>query len=505
MTADSRDMQALKALTRFGLGPRPGDLKRIAPDPRGAVEAELMKPDVALLHDPYLRSGRELYRGFMERNVLRRLGRGREVQGRLAEAAEVMRAEGRLPPETAKAPVKAAAKPDDATMGAMSGPSMSGASMSDPSMAKVPAAERSPQPDEVAARFVRALSCDIGFVERWVGFWTNHFAVSSRRQQRVSWLAGAYEREAIRPHALGKFSDMVLATSRHPAMLNYLNLEASTGPKSSVGKNNRRGLNENYAREALELHTVGVDGGYSQADVTALALALTGWRTVRRPHAENNGMFEFVKWSHEPGPQTVMGTSYPDDGLAQGEAILKDLARKPATARHLARRVATAFVSDDPPPALVERLESSFRETDGDLKELARVLILSDEAWSAPRTKMRSAQEFVFGIVRAFKDTPSAMLMKGLEALDQPVWAPLSPKGYSIYGRDWLAPDAQTNRLDLAVDVAQENATGSDPNALALDLLGDVMSDETATTVKRAGSREQAIALLLMSPELQRR
>lgn len=511
MTADPKDLMALKALTRFGLGPRPGDLRRIASDPRGAVKAEMMKPDAALLEDPYLESGQDLYRGFVERTVLKRLTRGRELKGRLTETAAVMRAEGRLPAESAE-PTKAKAEaPDAAGMGSMDdGMEARGdgkGSKRDPKRARsdIPSPGRSPQPDEIDARLVHARRYEIGFTERWVGFWANHFAVSSRRQRRVSWLAGAYERETIRPYAFGKFSDMALATSRHAAMLIFLNLEVSVGPNSPAGKKSRKGLNENYAREALELHTVGVDGGYKQEDVTALARALTGWRTVKKPGSDRIGLFEFRKEAHEPGPQTVMGQSYPDTGAEQGETILRDLAHKPATARHVARRLAAAFVADDPPPALVDRLERSFRDTDGDLKELALTLISADEAWDAPREKMRSAQEYVFGIARAFENTDNQLLTKGLIALDQNLWDPPSPKGYSIYGRDFLAPDAQTNRLDLAVDIAQDHASGSDPNGLALDLLGDVMSDETKTAVKRAGSREQALALLLMSPELQRR
>ncbi|QZN98487.1 DUF1800 domain-containing protein [Chenggangzhangella methanolivorans] len=338
-----------------------------------------------------------------------------------------------------------------------------------------------------------------------MSFWGDHFTVSSKGGKYVGWLGGAYEREAIRPHALGRFSDLLLAASRHPAMLIYLDLDDSRGPNSPAGGKKGKGFNENHARELLELHTVGVDGGYTQKDVTSLAYALTGWRTVRRPKAENLGGYEFDSDAHEPGAQTVLGKSYPDTGAEQGAAILADLARKPATARHVARRVAVAFVSDDPPPGLVARLEKSFRDTDGDLRELALALISSDEAWSAPRTKMRSAKEFVFASARALERPDTKLLIKGLQALGQPMWGAPSPKGFSIYGRDWIAPDAQTNRLDLAVDLAEEHGPRMDPNALADDLLGDVMSDETRTAVKRAGSREQALALLLMSPEMQRR
>lgn len=497
MTGDPHDLEALKALTRFGFGPRPGDLRRIASDPRGAVGAELMAPGAALLARPDLLPGRELTRKVIEDAVIGRLSRGRQLQGRFAVVAEMLREEGRLPVQTAAAK---ATSPDQGMRD--DEPDMA----ADASAMKRPRRpQQSPELAEIQARFEKIRACDIGFVERWVWFWANHFAVSARKGRNVAWLAGAYEREAIRPHALGRFADMVQASSRHPAMLIYLNLENSTGPNSRIGQRGRRGLNENYARELLELHTVGVDGGYSQEDVTALARALTGWRKVDRPRADDFGAFQFVDEAHEPGPKTVMGKTYPDQGEAQGEAILADLARKPATARHIARRVAIAFVSDEPPPALVSRLERSFIETGGDLKELARTLISADDAWEAPRAKMRSAQEFVFGLARAVGGAADNKLIRGLRALDQAPWRPPSPKGFSIYGRDWIAPDAQTNRLDLAVDIAERHGGDRDPNALADDLLGDVMSDETSAAVKRAGSREQALALLLMSPEMQRR
>lgn len=518
MTADPRDLMALNAFTRFGLGPRPGDLKRVASDPRGAVEAELMKRDVALLPDPYLESSRRIARSFGERRISRRLREGNELTRRQEALAEVMLAEGRLSPEALKT-VRASqdAGMDGAGMdGGTDGPGMDArdrkaagrgtrGAPKGGGMAGLPAAPRSPRDDETDARVVRARACDIGFVERWVWFWGNHFTVSLRSSTYVGWIAGAYEREAIRPHALGRFHDLLLAATKHPAMLNYLDLNVSRGPNSRRGVNRGRGFNENHARELLELHTVGVDGGYSQKDVTSLAYALTGWRTRGDPRSEDYGGYVYDAGAHEPGAQTVMGKTYADDGERQGEAILADLAAKPETARHVARRLAVAFVSDDPPPTLVARLEKSFRDTDGDLKQLARALVASDEAWSAPRTKMRSAQEFVFASARALDKPDTQLLSRGLKALGQEMWAAPSPKGFSIYGRDWLAPDAQTNRLDFSVEAAQLQGPDSDPNGLALELLGDVMSDETKAAVKRAGSREQAIALLLMSPEMQRR
>ncbi|RXF73758.1 DUF1800 domain-containing protein [Hansschlegelia zhihuaiae] len=519
--ADRELFEAQIALSRFGLGARPGDVARIASDPRGAAKAELLARDAALLRDPYLVSTEESARNFIERKTIRAMRNGREIKGTRQVVADMMRAEGRLPPEKKDAkPEPASAKrgsDDDMDMGGgmdrrkaaredMKGGSEGEKRRRQAAAANLPDPPRSPLGEEAAARYVHARKVDVGFVERLVQFWGNHFTVSSRGGVYVGWIAGAFEREAIRPHALGRFSDMLLAATRHPAMLIYLDNDTSFGPKSEVGERRNKGLNENHARELLELHTVGVDGGYRQEDVIALAKALTGWRRVRRPDAKNHGAFEFDDRAHEPGPQTVMGKVYKQDGVEQGEAILADLARKPSTATHVARRLATAFVADDPPPALVDRLARTFRETDGDLKEVSLALISSDEAWDAPRMKMRSPQEFVFASLRACgAGVEPELLTKGLKTLGQPFWGATSPKGYSLLGRDWIAPDAQTNRLDLAVDIARERADDVDPNGLAEDLLGGVMSDETRTAVKRAGSREQALALLLMSPEMQRR
>ena len=530
-TGEPKGVEAQIALSRFGLGARPGDVRAISSDPRGAAKAELSVRDAALLPDPYLQPTATSARDFIERKLLKAMRNGKEIKGRRAAAAERMRAEGRLPPKTVadqgsggkagsgKTKDRMASRERDGGLGMrdgdkeMGGDDAMGGDMASGDAKKqkaervgVPEPEKSPVHDEIAARLARFRSRDVGYVERLVQFWGNHFTVSSKGGSYVGWIAGAMEREAIRPHALGRFSDMLLAVTRHPAMLLYLDNDNSVGPNSRRGERKNKGLNENHARELLELHTVGVEGGYTQADVVALAKALTGWRTERDPEADNLGQFAYDDRSHEPGGQTILGKVYKDDGRAQGEAALLDLARKPATATHVARRLATFFVADDPPPALVDRLARTFRDSDGDLREVSLALISADEAWDAPRAKMRSPQEFLFATARALdKPLDVKLVTKGLDALGQPMWGAPSPKGYSIMGRDWIAPDAQTNRLDLAVDLANEHAASLDPNGLADDLLGGVLSDETRTAVKRAGSREQALALLLMSPEMQRR
>src|SRR5256885_1257107 len=222
---------------------------------------------------------------------------------------------------------------------------------------------------EARAHYEPAINADIGFVERLVWFWSNHFCVNAD----ATVMAGAYEREAIRPHVLGRFADMLLAAESHPAMLIYLDNAQSMGPNSVAGVNRDRGLNENLAREILELHTLGVRTVYTQEDVTSFAKVITGWTlltTETNPH--HGGEFLYHPRMHEPGAQTVLGKAYRDTGVEQGRAVFADLARHQATAKHIAGKLARHFIADDPPPPLVERLTQRFIETDGDLWQIAQ-------------------------------------------------------------------------------------------------------------------------------------
>jgi uncharacterized protein (DUF1800 family) len=359
--------------------------------------------------------------------------------------------------------------------------------------------------EEVGARARQARVVEAGFTERLVAFWANHFAVSGYRNNFVRLLAGAYEREAIRPHVLGRFEDMLLAATRHPAMLGYLNNARSVGPNSTAGRRRGLGLNENHAREILELHTLGVDGGYTQADVTALARVLTGWTIERETVSEETDRFVFRRRWHEPGPQTVLGNTYFQPDVRQGESVLRDLAQHPATARHIARKFAAAFVADAPPQELVDRLESSFRRTGGDLADLARTLIRSEEAWSVSPAKLITPQEFLWSASRALNlDLQPQFVIRTLGGLGHDLWAPHSPAGYSFASATWLAPDSLTNRLDLAEHLANLSKV-ENPIQHAESLIGPSLSANTRTAISRAGSRKQALALLLMSPDFQRR
>src|SRR5262249_20568700 len=245
-------------------------------------------------------------------------------------------------------------------------------------------------------------------------------------------MAGAYEREAIRPHVLGRFADMLTAVEGHPAMLVYLDNLESMGPNSVAGINRDKSLNENLAREILELHTLGVRTGYSQDDVTHFANVLTGWTWIGLGEPNRGGEFVFVKRLHEPGEQTVIGKSYPDTGVDQGRAVLADLARHPATARHVAHKFARYFVADNPPPSLVDKLAKNFNDSDGNLKELAKALITAEESWTPERTKLKRPSEWLIsGLRLTGAQRVVGRVMSGQALLGEPLWRPPAPNGFA--------------------------------------------------------------------------
>lgn len=363
--------------------------------------------------------------------------------------------------------------------------------------------------EEALARFQHAIRVPCGLVERLTAFWANHFAVSALKASFVRISAGAFEREAIRPHVLGRFGDMLRAVERHPAMIFYLDNTQSAGAQSAVVRGNpKRGLNENLAREILELHTLGVNGGYTQADVTALANIITGW-TYAGPDGKLGlpGTSVFVPQWHEPGPQTVLKRVFDQQGVAQGEAALAMLVTQPATAKFIATKLARHFVADDPPPALVERLAKKFRETGGDLGAVTRVLVTSDEAWTFPLTKMRSPRDFALASLRLFNRTPedAQRVLGPLNLLGEPLWSPPGPNGFPDTNAAWATPEQMKLRLDLAAQLARQLRDPPNPLDLLEDTLGPAASDATREAVRRAETKQQGLALLLMSPEFQRR
>jgi uncharacterized protein (DUF1800 family) len=492
--ANNRMAMAALALHRFGLGPRPGSIAAIASDPRGALLAEIERPGIGRIHNPELltsaQAARMAFEARAERQAQKIVTEKAKKEAELAQQRMREAAEG-MASEMAKDTANNLAKPAEA----------------DPPAPLQPAAP-SPTPErlnflkEVNARLDAALDAEIGFAERLVWFWSNHFCISA---YIVPNMAGGYEREAIRPHALGRFGDMLLAAEGHPAMLAFLNNAMSIGPHSVAGINRTRGLNENLAREILELHTLGVRTGYTQDDVISFANVLTGWTIIStQNNPEHGAEFIFNRRLHEPGPQQVIGKTYPDTGVEQGRAVLADLARHPATATHVATKLARYFVADQPPPALIERLAGRFRDTDGDLKEVAKALVTSEEAWALPRDKLKKPAEFVVSMVRAtgLRSDPERFT-RGQAFLGEPLWSPSAPQGFPDDEATWI--DGLGRRLDIANNFAERVAARVDPSDTLDTALGPLASAETRQTVARAESRQQALALAFMSPEFQRR
>lgn len=443
--AISLDQRAFIAAARFGYGARPGELARIASDPCGWLLGQL-------------------------------------------------RPGGELPPQLASLP---------------SGRSVLAEEMQfrgDPAARKRFNQERVAPlfRDEQAQRTRAAAESDAPFRERLVRFWSNHFTVSALAN-RSRPVVGAFEREAIRPHIAGRFRDLLGAVVKHPAMLIYLDNVASVGPNSPRGMRAARGLNENLAREIMELHTIGVDGDYSQADVTAFARILTGWSIANLKDAAP-GTFLFRPNLHEPGPKRLLGRVYDQDGQAEGEAALDMLARHPAIARHIARKLAVHFVADDPPDSAVERLRRSFVETDGDLGALARTLVDLPEIWQRPYAKVKSPDELTVSTWRLIgaPEKPTALLAP-LRLLGQIPFTAPSPAGWPDTAADWVAPEMVVHRIQLADLIARRAALRFDPRALAADALGPAASETTMRAIDRAPGPQEALALLLASPEFQRR
>jgi uncharacterized protein (DUF1800 family) len=441
--------QAFIAVNRFGLGARPGELARVAREPQGWIGRQISRRHAVPRELADLPSAADSIRIFLE---ARRQG-VREIR-RVARSALKDR-----------------------------------------------------YIDEINARALAHIRTTDPFRERMVAFWSNHFTVSAKRFF-VAPLAGPYEREAIRPHVFGRFEDMLLAVVRHPAMLLYLDNAASIGPDSRAGRFRRRGINENLARELLELHTLGVDGGYSQADVRALAKILTGWSVQGLGRRQVlSGRYHFVFFAHEPGSKTLLGRRYPEDGEDEGIAALKALARHPATARHVATKLARHFIADKPPASAVHALERSFTESGGDLAAVSRTLIGLNEVWRDPLPKVKSPYEYTISIFRslAFDRVPGRGIHPALYLLGQLPFAAPSPQGWPDTADDWLAPEALMRRIEFARTLSRRLPRRLDPLGMFDASIGPVASRRTRTVIARAPSAREAVALLFASAEFQRR
>jgi uncharacterized protein (DUF1800 family) len=474
VTPRGREAAAL-ALHRFGFGPAPDSIAAIANDPRGAILADLDRGGAGRIATPDLPTS-----GAAARAVFDFQAERQAAQKLASRAQKATEPSGDAMPVTAKT-----ASPD------------AGARPQQP-----PLPQQLLQ-KEAQARFDEAVNAKIGFVERLVWFWSNHFCISA---DKIVAMAGPYEREAIRPHVLGRFADMLQAVESHPAMLFYLDNVQSMGPDSVAGINRDKGLNENLARETLELHTLGVRSGYTQTDVTNFAKVLTGWSWIQPSEPVYGGQFAFAERMHERSDQVVLGKHYADTGVEQGRAVLADLARHPATARHIAQKLAAHFVADEPPPALVAKLEKTFMETGGDLTEVAKSLVAADESWTPQRTKLKPPSAWIVAAARlteAQTSIPIGRVLGAQAMLGEALWRPPAPNGYADTESAWI--DGIPRRLDIADEFAGRVANNVDPLALVDSALGPLASADTRETIARAESRKQALALLVMTPEFLRR
>jgi uncharacterized protein (DUF1800 family) len=474
------------AANRFGLGARPGDLRQDG-DVRAGLKAQVGRPQSFALEDPGLISSEQaggVLVAYRDQRQAEKQAQAAAQARPAADMADMQGAPGRSP----------AAAQDQAAAFAKPLRELNQLTLAD-----------------IQARYGRALTTDTSFAERLVTFWSNHFTVAATKLQTLP-MAGPFEREVVRAHMTGSFADLLLASTRHPGMLLYLDQAQSIGPDSVAGQRRKAGLNENLAREIMELHTVGVHAGYTQADVTEFAKALTGWTIAgerMRRFAPNltPGRFVFLDLAHEPGARTVLGRRYADNGEGQAHAILLDLARHPGTARHVATKLARHFVADDPPPEAVARLEKVFVATGGDLPSLHRAVVDEPLAWRPEASKFKTPYEFQVSALRltGARTLPPRLIQLAGQMLGQPVFRAPSPAGWPDDAASWAGPDALIKRLEWSQQLADRSQIRTPPEVLAAQGLGASLTPRAATAIHRAESPAQGLVLALMSPEFQRR
>jgi len=534
-TSLSADQAILHALNRLGYGPRPGDLARVRQVGLAKWIDQQLRPETiddskeeARLRDrfPTLNmSSTELLENFPQARVAAR------QQGMTVEELRRQQQEQRR-----QAQAQPQMGPAEGQSGEMTPPVRGQAGPANPGGPRVPNAmnyremqtPQRPVAELSMAKMDRAIYSERQLYEQMVDFWFNHFNVFAGKGAD-RWLLTSYERDAIRPHALGKFRGLLGATAQSPAMLFYLDNWQSTDPEASArlqrgrivrpqnrgpitgprfpvpapqqqAQRPRRGLNENYGRELLELHTLGVDGGYTQKDVVEVARAFTGW-TIRAPLRDPE--FIFNARMHDPREKTVLGHKIDAGGIRDGQRVLDLLARHPNTARHLSRKLARRFVSDNPPDALVERMAQTFLKTDGDIRAVLRTMLDSPEFWSPQsyRAKIKTPFELVASAARAVGGDAdvSAMLVQWTGRIGQPLYQYQAPTGYPDTAESWVNTGALLNRLNFSLALAGNRLPGVRVDTAAL--LGATQPADSAATL------EKAIEVLLggqVSPETRR-
>lgn len=453
-----KDLATFIAATRFGLGARPDELDLIEPDPRNWIKNQII-------------SRSDLPKAFSKFRSSKAIVA--DIQTARATGREALRDQTRL-------------------------------------------SYRQDFRPELAARFDAALNSPAPFAERMVLFWSNHFTVSNTKRI-IGPALPAYEREVIRPHIFGRFSDMLKAAISHPVMLTYLDNALSMGENSRIcqrriaRQGSQKTLNENLAREVLELHTLGVNGGYDQGDVIALAKGISGWSfggaRYRRDAVESRGNFLFRNNFHEPGSKVLLGKNYAEDGASEGFAMLDELARHPSTARLIATKLARHFISDAPPEHAIDVLAEAFLSSEGNLGYVSEVLVDLPEIWANPLPKVKSHYELVVSAHRALgiARPNRRQAVRALREFGQMPFTAPSPAGWGDRAQDWIAPETLMRRIEWSRGFAGQTATGLIPTEVLETSIGPVASQSTRTWVERAPSGDAAIALILASPEFQRR
>ena len=356
---------------------------------------------------------------------------------------------------------------------------------------------------------------DRPFAERLVRFWSNHFTVS-RTRGLIGPAIPAYENEAIRPFIFGRFEEMLLNVTQHPCMLIYLDNISSIGPNSRQGSRRGKDLNENLAREILELHTMGAQGDYTQSDVTNFAKILTGWTVARQRKNTRNqkappGEFFFNPRTHEPGPQEILGKTFKQNSVNQGLQALKHIARHPSTARFIATKLVRHFIDDTPSAGDIHKIEQTFIKTKGDLAAISAALIDLKSAWDMSGSKIKTPEELMISALRAMK-TKNALklprrqlLFPALKSMGQEIFRAPSPAGWPDKGDAWIAPESLTHRLEWIRVFTRQNLGDINPIDIFNQTIAPFATDEATKLIKGAPSREDGLALIFSSPAFQRR
>lgn len=543
---------AVHLLNRLAYGPRPGDVERVMQMGALAYIEQQLRPEQ--IADPALAqrlaafptitlSTAEIARDYYgPAEALRRAQQ--QAAGRAGQPTN--------PPNPPNPPTMTG---DPAMMAPPGQPQRQGQNLS-PEEQAARQKEQQILQDLMQARLVRAATSERQLEEVLVDFWFNHFNVFSGKNQVRVYLT-EYERDTIRPHVLGNFRDMLGAVAQSPAMLVYLDNFQNVDPKAAQRQADEqqarqqaaargrgrglarvqtaeqreqqeqrlmqlrnRGLNENYARELMELHTLGVDGGYTQADVVAVARAFTGW-TVDRPR--DGGSFTFNAQMHDNDPKVVLGTTIKAGGKGDGEAVLDLLAAHPATAKFIATKLARRFIADEPPASVVDRAAKVFLSTKGDLREVTRAIVTSPEFFSkdARHAKVKTPLEFVVSAVRASGATVNNVqpLVQALRTLGMPLYGAQPPTGWGDTAEDWINTGALLGRLNFAIQLAGGQLRGTRVNiralapdtseatrdALVSKIVATDVSAITRDTLAKAESPQHLVALTLGSPEFQRK